>query len=549
MAYLVFARKYRPLSFDDVVGQKHVTDTLRRAIERDRVAHAYIFTGTRGVGKTTTARILARALNCEKGPTPDPCGECDSCRQIIAGSNFDVVEIDGASNNSVEDVRELRDNIGYTSMTGRYRVFVIDEVHMLSKSAFNALLKTLEEPPPRVVFILATTEPHKIPATIHSRCQRHDFRRISAEQIQQRLEFICRSEGVEFDPDGLAIVARKADGSMRDGLSLLDQVYSYCEGRMEVEQVRTVLGVVGSESYARVLQAVLDRQVEPVLDVVRDTLARGYDLHEFVVGLEEYLRDLILALIPGSAGAAAGHEQAALREMAGRFGEHSLLRMAEAVRRAEYEVSQSAFPRFAVETLLLKLVYMEDTVSLERLLGMVGGGALPTPAGAPKKKDLTAERVPTPAPAPPPLELPEDRDPATFEDSPAGPARDLRAEWKTFLEEFHAERPSLSAFLAHAQIAAYTGSSLDLRFAPGFRFPFDELVRPANRALIEKRMAQFAGAPVQLHLTLEASPDSEAESHLEGHVHGPASASLEDDIRAEPIIQTVLDVFDGEVIE
>jgi len=559
MAYLVFARKYRPLSFADVVGQQHVTDTLRRAIERDRVAHAYIFTGTRGVGKTTTARILARALNCDKGPTPAPCGECDSCRQIIAGSSLDVLEIDGASNRGVDDVRQLRENIAYTSMSGRYRVIVIDEVHMLTREAFNALLKTLEEPPPRVVFIFATTEPHRIPATIHSRCQRHDFRRISTEQIQQRLEFICTSEQVDFDPEALLLVARKADGSMRDALSLLDQVYSYCEGRMELDKVRTVLGVVGADAYAAIMRAVVDKKQEPVLEVVRDILIRGYDLREFVVGLEEYLRDMIFSLLPGLGGA----ERSALRQTAGLFGEHTLLRMADAVRRCEQELQYSAFPRFVVEALLLKLVHMDDTVSLERLLSLVDSAQSPSAEADPKKKDLRSERpappprtlppapsgTPSPQPEPEVEVEPEGRPIATFEDTPERPARDLRSHWKEFLEQLHAERPSLSSHLAHAQIAAYTGTSLDLRLASNLRFSFDQLTRPENRAYLEKRVAQFAEAPVQVHLTLETAAAGTEEAHLEGHVRGPASASLADDIQSEPIIQTVLDVFDGEVIE
>jgi DNA polymerase-3 subunit gamma/tau len=253
MSYLVFARKWRPLTFDDVVGQEHVTGTLKKAIEKNRIAHAYIFSGTRGVGKTTTARILARALNCDKGPTPDPCGTCDSCKGVVSGSSFDVLEIDGASNNSVDDIRQLRENVGYSAMGGKYRIFVIDEVHMLSKAAFNALLKTLEEPPPGVIFIFATTEPQKIPATIHSRCQRYDFRRIVPEQILERLEKICTTETISYEKAALMLIARKADGSMRDALSLLDQVCSYCPERLAEQEVRLVLGLVGMEVYAKIM--------------------------------------------------------------------------------------------------------------------------------------------------------------------------------------------------------------------------------------------------------------------------------------------------------
>lgn len=374
MSYLVFARKWRPLSFEDVVGQEHVTATLQKAIEKDRVAHAYIFTGTRGVGKTTTARILARALNCNSGPTPTPCGVCESCKSIISGTSFDVLEIDGASNNSVDDIREMRDTIGYTSMGGKYRIFVIDEVHMLSKSAFNALLKTLEEPPPQVIFIFATTEPHKIPATIHSRCQRYDFRRISTEQICAQLAKICTQDGIGFDNEGLMVLARKADGSMRDALSLLDQVCSYGHQKLGEAEVRSVLGIVDSEVYRQILEACASKQPKPLLESVQNVLFHGFDLQEFVLGLEDQLRTVLFVKIGALGEHAHFSEEAmgALVQQAGLFSEQKLLRMAELVRKALSDLKWSSYPRFLVETLLLKLMRLDETVSLESLLGMVG---------------------------------------------------------------------------------------------------------------------------------------------------------------------------------
>ncbi len=378
MSYQVFARKWRPQTFDDVVGQEHITSTLRRAIEKNRVAHAYIFTGTRGVGKTTTARILSRALNCEKGPTPDPCGECESCKSILSGSNFDVVEIDGASNNSVDDIRSLRDNIGYTSMGGKYRIFLIDEVHMLTKAAFNALLKTLEEPPPNVIFILATTEPQKIPDTIHSRCQRYDFRRISAEQIAGQLEKICKSENIVYEKNGLLVVARKADGSMRDSLSLLDQVYAFCRDGIKEKDIRSVLGLVENEIYRDIVESVLEKNPLVALRSVEDILNRGFDLSEFITGFQEFLRDMLLFRLPG-ARATAGEElspeaTAAMDNLCNRFSEGDLLRMVELIRQTEASLRWSSFPRFAVESALLKMVYMDSSVSVQQLIASLGSG-------------------------------------------------------------------------------------------------------------------------------------------------------------------------------
>jgi len=372
MGYIVFARKWRPLGFDSVVGQDHIVGTLRRAIETDRVAHAYIFTGTRGVGKTTTARILARALNCEKGPTATPCGECAACKDILSGSSFDVMEIDGASNNSVDDIRELRDNIGYSSMAGKYRVIVIDEVHMLSKAAFNALLKTLEEPPQNVIFILATTDPQKVPATILSRCQRYDFRRVSAERLAAHLAKICEAEGVSFEKSALTLVARKAEGSVRDSLSLLDQVCSFCGGNLSEKEVRSVLGLVGTDTYRALMKNIREKNRAEALSAVENTLFDGFDLPEFVMGLQEHVRNLLFAAIPGALESRGidieASEAGVYAEEAKDFAEADLLRMAEIVKKAEQELRWSAYPRFLVELMILKLLYLDSSVSIEQLL-------------------------------------------------------------------------------------------------------------------------------------------------------------------------------------
>lgn len=382
MSYLVFARKWRPLTFDDVIGQEHITDTLKKAIEKNRVAHAFIFTGTRGVGKTTSARILARALNCEKGPTPNPCGVCTSCKDVLSGASFDVLEIDGASNNSVDDIRELRDNIGYSSMGGKYRIFVIDEVHMLSKPAFNALLKTLEEPPKNVIFIFATTEPQKIPQTIHSRCQRYDFRRIGAEKILERLIHICTAENINFERSALMLVARKAEGSMRDALSLLDQVYSFCRENLTEKEVRSVLGLVGMEVFERVMDAVAEKNAVPALNIIQEVLVQGFDLQEFIQGLQEHVRNLLFARIPGaleSRGIELETDTIQKFEVsARRFSEGDLLRMSEIIKKAEYDLKWSAFPRFVAELMLLKLTYMESTVSVEQLIKALGDPQQPS---------------------------------------------------------------------------------------------------------------------------------------------------------------------------
>jgi DNA polymerase-3 subunit gamma/tau len=559
MSYVVLARKWRPLSFDDVVGQEHVTATLKKAIEKKRVAHAFIFSGTRGVGKTTTARILARALNCEKGPTATPCGECASCKEVLNGSSLDVLEIDGASNNSVDDIRELRENVGYSSMGGKYRIFVIDEVHMLSKSAFNALLKTLEEPPPNVIFIFATTEPQKIPATIHSRCQRYDFRRIVPEQILDRLTYICGRESIAFDKSALGLIASKADGSMRDGLSLLDQVLSYCPEKITEHETRLVLGLVSREVYDRVMDAVAQKTAAPVLGIVGEVLLQGFDLYEFVIGLEVHLRDLLFSRITGAleSEAVEGDTLAALQKSSVRFTEGDLLRMMELVRRAESDLKRSAFPRFAVEMLLLKLVHLDSTVSLEQLLTLVGSekelppqaAMQPQPgSGLPpeqKKKNSVAE-APLPVTLADPLPVGAPANP--FADRPPeGLRTDPGSSWKAFLDLLMTERPNIGMFLSLATVASSAIDALDLVFGPELSYQFNEITQRATRLEIETLLERFMGRPITLHLTLESPAPGETPD-VAALARKADSFSIDHEISREPIIQTVIDLFDAEIL-
>lgn len=294
MSYLVLARKYRPQTFDEVVKQDHITRTLKNAISAGRVAHAILFSGPRGTGKTTVGRILAKAMNCKDGPVPVPCNQCSSCKEITAGYAADVFEIDGASNNSVDQIRELRGNVKYMPAHSLYKIYIIDEVHMLSIAAFNALLKTLEEPPSHVMFIFATTEPRKIPITILSRCQRHDFRRIDVESISEHMEKICKKEGVEIDPKSLGLIARDANGSMRDGLSLLDQVISCTQGTISHDYVLDILGVVDREIIFKISGAVFRGDIAEILDILDEVYSAGHDMKKLYADLIEHFRNLLI---------------------------------------------------------------------------------------------------------------------------------------------------------------------------------------------------------------------------------------------------------------
>jgi DNA polymerase III subunit gamma/tau len=374
MAYLVLARKWRPSVFDDVVGQHHITQTLRNAVEQDRVPHALLFSGSRGIGKTSCARILAKALNCQQGPTPTPCGECSACGDISSGRSIDVFEIDGASNNSVEQIREIRESVKFVPTAGRRKVYIIDEVHMLSVSAFNALLKTLEEPPEHVLFIFATTEPHKIPDTILSRCQRFDFRRIPESQLVGALDHIAKQESIEVDESVLVDIAREARGGMRDSLSLLDQVISFCGDVVDAEQARQVLGIAGRAQLTDMFIALKARQGQRVLELLEAQHQRGADLEKYAHRFVDFLRDLLVLRIcpqPERLLDQEGEELTRMSTLVSDLEPADLHRMLGSVLRHVDEMTRSAFPKLRLEMALLEICEQGATLPISDLIDAI----------------------------------------------------------------------------------------------------------------------------------------------------------------------------------
>jgi DNA polymerase-3 subunit gamma/tau len=397
MSYLVLARKWRPQTFAEVVGQEHITETLKKAVEKNRLAHAYIFAGPRGCGKTTTARILAKVINCEHPKGAEPDNECPSCRAIIEGRHLDVIEIDGASNRGIDEIRDLREKISYAPAQGRFKIYIIDEVHMLTPQAFNALLKTLEEPPAHVYLIFATTEPHKVPSTILSRCQRFNFKRLETKEIVSQLEKICAEEKIKHAGEALVLIARRAEGSMRDGESLLDQCVAASEGAVDLALVRRVLGLVEAPLVNQLLAAIARRDRKSALEVVDRAVSSGLDLEEYFLGYVEGLRNLLVLNVAGSEPVdyvdLTKGEIDELRNIGSPFKTENLLFLFRSAVRTYRELKASGQPRYQLEAAVAEAASWESAVELSELIrridgsGGEGGGkpAVESPAAQPAK--------------------------------------------------------------------------------------------------------------------------------------------------------------------
>ena len=406
--YQVIARKYRPQSFAELIGQEHVRTTLENAISQRRIAHGYIFSGQRGTGKTTVARILARCLNCIEGPTVHPCGKCSSCLEISTSSAVDVIEIDAASNRGINEMRELRESVRYRPARDRYKVFIIDEAHQITSEAFNALLKTLEEPPEWVVFILCTTEAHKIPTTIASRCQQFSFRSVDFAEIVSRMEWICREEGIDADPEVLAVLAQAGEGSVRDSLSALDQAIACCGVKLSPAEVRGLLGMFSLDSLEQVTQALGQADTRRVLEIVSELERNGRHLQHFCRELARYFRNLLVARIAGAGTrliAASPAEQERLVQTAGAFSEEDLTRYLQLTLELFKDLQFAPQPRLHVEMGLLRLVHAGRLMSIEQALSMVGGSAPPPAAKPPSAPPPPAAPKPAPRAGPSPFAM------------------------------------------------------------------------------------------------------------------------------------------------
>ena len=568
MAYQVLARKWRPQRFDDVIGQRGVTQTLRNAIAAQRIAQSFVFSGPRGVGKTTTARILARGLNCVQGPTADPCGTCEACVEIAQGRDMDVIEIDAATNTQVEKVRDvIIAGLGTRPARNRYKIFIIDEVHRLSQNAFDALLKSVEEPPPHVVFMMATTEIDKVPQTIQSRSQVFELKMIGVRQIADQLRHIADAEKIQIDDDALMLVARAGDGSMRDAQSALDQVIAFAGSAVSADDVTTVLGLVRRDVLIEIAEAVAQEDPSAIFNLAARAVESGYELRSVIRELARLTRDLLVVKIDPSRvedpEIAAESERQRLAALAAKFSNEDLMRAFEVLTKAETDIRGSAHPRYHLEMALLRWIHLRKLVPLSDLIeGFDKGSAPPRPAppvarpastparstpGASATVRAVETRLQPPAPPPPPAR--ETASPPTRASAPPAAAADLKT---ALLEEVRKSKKFFyGTVIAQAQRIEVEGDRIVFTFAPQHRALKAQLEQ--SRPYLEEAASQLGGRRIAViaadGVVAAAPPPRAGAAPADEAPAADRQADLKKQVLEDAGVQAMLDVFAAEIRE
>ncbi len=548
MSYLVLARKYRPQTFDEVIKQNHVTQTLTNAVKSSRVAHAILFTGPRGTGKTSVARILAKAMNCQKGPTPVPCNTCRSCREITSGNAVDVFEIDGASNNGVEQIRSLRENINYMPAHSPNKIYIIDEVHMLSISAFNALLKTLEEPPSHVMFIFATTEPHKIPVTILSRCQRHDFKLINIESISNHMKEICSKEHIDITEESLMLIAREAEGSIRDALSLLDQIMACSEGTINYKNILDILGVADRKIISDISNAILRKDIPEVLNVVDEIYDRGYEIKKFYADIIKHFRNLLVVKMGKKISKLINlpsHEIDLMQDQVQDISEAYLNQIFDLLFKEEASIRLSAQPKLALEIAFIRLSQIKPALPVDLLIEKLDDlkkdvkdvSAIHADYEVAENEDALKyyskgsqgiSEEPTDS-----TELKESRRSHSYD-----PDDNLEITWNKILDIFSKKHPSLAANLAKCSLKKLTKQNIEIE-VHGNGYNINMIKRDKNLAVIKEICSKFFGKKMNLIIQAENKPKR----------RGNQNNNLKQKALGHPLVTDAIEIFSGKVVD
>lgn len=558
--YLVTARKWRPMIFSEIVGQSHITTTLQNAITTNRLSHAYIFSGPRGVGKTTTARILAKAINCVKPDGPNPDNSCELCKEITEGRSINVFEIDGASNRGIEEIRNLREAVRYGPAKGKYKVYIIDEVHMLTKEAFNALLKTLEEPPSYVMFIFATTEIHKVPLTILSRCQRFDFRRISLDEIFSRMKFIAQEEKIKIDDESLQIIAKHADGSMRDAQSIFDQAVSFCGKNIKANSLISMLGIVDEEMFFRIIEIIRNKDMKSGLLLVDEIVNRGYDIREFLNGLIEHFRNILVVKTTGASNLIETSDvyRARYENIKDIFSESDLLRFIKIASDTESSLKWTQQPRIKLEIGLINMIKMDSSIEISELIGTIeeiqknldinkdsfsghtegvgrtSGTSTPIKGNVKASPPFLAPHQMVSIPQPEPLTYLKEENKNPYSSPP-----NSENKWLKFVEEALKERIAVGMVLNQTSLIESRDNKLCIACPDDFHL--ESLNMKKNRQYLQELAERVYGAKMQLETILSSNTNQKPSTENKT----PTAHTLKE----HPIVQKLMREFGANPID
>ncbi|HGJ65828.1 TPA: DNA polymerase III subunit gamma/tau [bacterium] len=547
MPYVVLARRGRPQLFASVVGQEHVTQTLQNAINSNRIAHAYLFTGPRGVGKTTVARIFAKAVNCKAKENAEPCNKCGSCLEISSGRSIDVIEIDAASNRGIDEIRELRENVKFAPVTSEYKVYIIDEAHMLTLEAFNALLKTLEEPPHHVIFILATTEPHKIPATILSRCQRFDFRMLTRIEIIDRLKELLMQDGIVVDDDALSLMAENADGALRDAESMLDQALSFSNGQLTAEEVSRFLGLGSYKLIDSLMESIINRDSSKSLDVLNSLANHGADLPQCLKKLVSYFRDLMVYKINPDLIDVSETRQQRLNDLSKNISVERIMKIARVLTQTESEIKQLGYERLNFEISLIRLSRLtDDSIPIDKILNKLqeieskiySGASMTLPISETRTINETNSSFMTAS-----AEITESND----EKSEQKDIDPLISVWTDILNKIKNKcSPALNAILKEAYPISIDDSTITIDFDPKFKWHREQLEDNENRKRVESGLSDIMGKAMKIVIRSKEDPAGENNPIEEIPT---TQRDMRQDAMQDEYVKMVLDIFNGRIVD